>query len=637
MSDTQPTETESASTDKHSKRLTQLEEEVNQLTAQIQEPESSSVSATRRQTLAGLIGGGALLSAAGSASAQSGSGDGGSDNAPFAHEDHDHSGEYGTSNRLGVKTPVESIVAQRVHTREIPHADVTAYGAKGDGETDDTAAIQSAIDAVGESDELSTVFFPAGTYMVDPTTLDPVGNLSGALELHSDMELLLTENATIKNLPHDTSTYQILRLYGVENVKITGGTIDGAREDNAADGGQWGHCIYIAHSENVTVRDTTVKNGWGDGIYVGGRESSRADGFRLTNRNIHLTRIHADSNRRQGISLVSAKEFWLTDSLLENTSGTYPAAGLDIETHRSSEIVDNIHVSNLETANNRIGIQIWLNGYKQPNPENEVKISIDNHHDHGSRFGMRAGTPVQNIPGEVRVSNSRWEKSGKRAFSIPHWNTLPLILDNPTAIDTLGSEAFYFQLWSHRDMPGGNIEVNRPKVTTGEEEAKPEIAIWHRHAADYTNFTLRNPRELAATDAKVSWNPDATIEDFTLVDDANEVLRGSPDEDQRVKGWNTLSTVDSREFTADRELYLPGDRAPHGDYIFESHSGEHQMIVVPPSDEAIYPISGSAGTSIESGGAGARLRLRKVATGKWMVINQVGAWHEGEEVSHPDG
>jgi len=49
-----------------------------------------------------------------------------------------------------------------------PRIDVTAYGAKGDGVTDDTAAIQSAINAACALDinHKSTLFFPPGNYVV---------------------------------------------------------------------------------------------------------------------------------------------------------------------------------------------------------------------------------------------------------------------------------------------------------------------------------------------------------------------------------------------------------------------------------------------------------------------------------------
>ena len=57
------------------------------------------------------------------------------------------------------------------------------YNAVGDGKTLNTAALQRAIDDCGES---GTLYFPKGEY------------LSGALRLHSDMELYIEEGAVIK-------------------------------------------------------------------------------------------------------------------------------------------------------------------------------------------------------------------------------------------------------------------------------------------------------------------------------------------------------------------------------------------------------------------------------------------------------
>lgn len=55
----------------------------------------------------------------------------------------------------------------------VSHLNVLAYGATGDGTTDDTAAIQAAIDAA-EAAGGGTVFFPAGTYSFTTLTL-PAG------------------------------------------------------------------------------------------------------------------------------------------------------------------------------------------------------------------------------------------------------------------------------------------------------------------------------------------------------------------------------------------------------------------------------------------------------------------------------
>ncbi|WP_300366768.1 glycosyl hydrolase family 28 protein [uncultured Subdoligranulum sp.] len=65
----------------------------------------------------------------------------------------------------------------RINVTEAP------YWAKGDGKTRDTAALQRAIDACGAGD---AVYLPAGIY------------LTGALRLHSDMELYLDEGAVLQ-------------------------------------------------------------------------------------------------------------------------------------------------------------------------------------------------------------------------------------------------------------------------------------------------------------------------------------------------------------------------------------------------------------------------------------------------------
>jgi Pectate lyase superfamily protein len=67
-----------------------------------------------------------------------------------------------------------------------PRIDVTAYGAKGDGATDDTAAIQAAINAACALSNRPTVFFPPGSYLVSQTqspSTSPIFSTCTALHL----------------------------------------------------------------------------------------------------------------------------------------------------------------------------------------------------------------------------------------------------------------------------------------------------------------------------------------------------------------------------------------------------------------------------------------------------------------------
>ncbi|HXC18127.1 MAG TPA: glycosyl hydrolase family 28-related protein, partial [Holophagaceae bacterium] len=71
-----------------------------------------------------------------------------------------------------------------------------AYGAKGDGVTDDTAAIQKAVNAIGGTG--GTVTVPDGTYMVNALT---------SINLQSNMTFALSSGATLKAITNSASNY----------------------------------------------------------------------------------------------------------------------------------------------------------------------------------------------------------------------------------------------------------------------------------------------------------------------------------------------------------------------------------------------------------------------------------------------
>jgi uncharacterized small protein (DUF1192 family) len=108
MNDTDDTTYEQPGIDHLEQRIAALEDENERIRIQLdQQRESGLSNVTRRQALGGLLGGGALFGAAGTASADPPSGAGG---PPFADEDHDHSGDV-----LGKGEPVESITAHTFH------------------------------------------------------------------------------------------------------------------------------------------------------------------------------------------------------------------------------------------------------------------------------------------------------------------------------------------------------------------------------------------------------------------------------------------------------------------------------------------------------------------------------------------
>ena len=77
----------------------------------------------------------------------------------------------------GAVTATGAFVSPNIRAKGEPHYNVKAYGALGDNSTDDTSALQSAINAVPTGG--GTVYFPPGTYKHTGLTLGPHVSLYG--------------------------------------------------------------------------------------------------------------------------------------------------------------------------------------------------------------------------------------------------------------------------------------------------------------------------------------------------------------------------------------------------------------------------------------------------------------------------
>ena len=93
----------------------------------------------------------------------------------------------------------------KAHNRMIADAAVNVkdYGATGDGTTNDTAAIQAAIDAMSSG---GTVYFPAGTYRIARTT--GTDDRWGIKVTNSNVTLR-GDQAVFRRFDTDISTYAL--------------------------------------------------------------------------------------------------------------------------------------------------------------------------------------------------------------------------------------------------------------------------------------------------------------------------------------------------------------------------------------------------------------------------------------------
>jgi len=283
------------------------------------------------------------------------------------------------SANLCAPDPASTLV---VNVRDAP------YAARGDGIADDTHAIQRALDAVAGTG--GTVLVPAGTYLIDPTASSSGGN--HGLSPGGNTTLQLSQGAVLKAIGTSAGTYAVVQVHGVSDVNIVGGgTIEGERAAHTGTGGEWGMAIDIGNARRVAIDHVTVREAWGDGIYIGNAASSQ----------ITICRVTADHNRRQGMSITNASGVSVTASVFANTAGTAPENGIDIEPN-AGEAVHDVAIQNCTFANNaggafQTGVPVALGG----------SATVDGVvFDHNTLSGNGANAIDGSYHANLRVSNS---------------------------------------------------------------------------------------------------------------------------------------------------------------------------------------------------------------------------------------
>lgn len=149
----------------------------------------------------------------------------------------------------------------------------------------------------------------------------------------------LTFNGIIETVPNSFKSYNILRIEG-NNIKVSGtGTIKGDKNCHIGNEGEWGMGIYISKTSNCKVTGLTVRDCWGDCIYVGNGSN-----------NIILSNLTLINGRRQGISITGGEYIKVANTTITDVSGTSPGYAIDIEPNKQNHI-RNVIIENVTTKN----------------------------------------------------------------------------------------------------------------------------------------------------------------------------------------------------------------------------------------------------------------------------------------------
>ncbi len=211
----------------------------------------------------------------------------------------------------------------------------------GFNETDATDCIQKALN----SDATTVIIDNVGKeYLVRP------------LFLTSNKEIIFAKGVRVRALP---GAYQgtgdaLFRGRWVENVTMRGeeGAVLMMNKADYQDlsrykHSEWRHTIALNGVKNFRIADLKLVSSGGDGIYL-----SEGKG-RPACEDVVIENVECDSHHRQGISVISAKNLLIRNCKFNNTSGTPPQSGIDIEPNgKPFELVVNNVIENCEFSGN---------------------------------------------------------------------------------------------------------------------------------------------------------------------------------------------------------------------------------------------------------------------------------------------
>lgn len=212
------------------------------------------------------------------------------------------------------------------------------------------------------------------------------------LTLVSNQEIFFEEGVEVlarKGAFH-AKTDSLLSLTGLTNVTLRGygAVLRMRRADYDAPPylkAEWRHVLSIRGCADIRVYGLTLAESGGDGIYLGSFKGAPA------NHTIHIKDVLCDRNYRQGISVISAENLLIENTIMRDTAGTPPAAGIDFEPNTAGERLKNIVMRNCLTSGNAgDGYEFYLPNLNQQSEP--VSIRIENCRSDGDRTAVRVVT-----------------------------------------------------------------------------------------------------------------------------------------------------------------------------------------------------------------------------------------------------
>jgi hypothetical protein len=224
------------------------------------------------------------------------------------------------------------------------------FGAKGDGVTDDTQALQRCLRSAPEG---ATVQLRSGAVYRINTKDRSTSDGFGGLKLKS-RQVLRLNGAELKALPSSEGRGSVVHAFAVSGWRIEGpGRITGERSSHIGTGGEWGMGVSAWSSHDWVVGPgVEINDCWGDGLYVGSGQG------RGPCENFLIDRVHVWNCRRNGISIVGGRNGEIRSANIHDVDGTAPYGGIDLEP--DGPHVPNRNIRIIGGKIRRVGVGVYV-------------------------------------------------------------------------------------------------------------------------------------------------------------------------------------------------------------------------------------------------------------------------------------
>jgi len=252
----------------------------------------------------------------------------------------------------------------------------------GDGKTDNTAALKILL-----GDGNRTIHIPAGDYV------------SGKIYIPSNTVLLLDSGVILQNSGQLGPEDSFINIAASTNVYVSGYGAKVLGDRDVYPPGEQRHGVLITESDNVVIDGLESSNNAGDGFTISAPEVPPQGQY---SENIVLNDCLASNNRRQGLSIVSARNVYVVNCQFQYTQGTAPEFGIDLEPDFPDQLLDHIIILQPFTlANHGGGIAIYLENLNANSYPVDIEI-LDHRSESESPPLATTGSPY--VPGTIQYT-----------------------------------------------------------------------------------------------------------------------------------------------------------------------------------------------------------------------------------------